>query len=108
MTLRPVAAARRTTARRTRTGCAGSASAARGGAHDRASLNFMGLASLGLELGIFCDFLYSILLLNAVLGLDFLGLALSRSQSRGTSPTTSWTRWSRTTTGPHHNPYLSL
>ena len=28
------------------------------GAWDRASPNFMGLASLGLEIGIFCDFLY--------------------------------------------------
>ena len=37
----------------------------------------MGLASLGLEIGIFCDYLYSILPLNAILGLDFLGLALS-------------------------------
>jgi hypothetical protein len=33
---------------------------------------------MGLEIGIFCDFLYSILLFNAILGLDFLGLALSR------------------------------
>jgi hypothetical protein len=80
MTLRPVAAARRTTARRTRTGCAGSASAARGGAHDRASPNFMGLASLGLDNGMFCDFLYSVLLLSVFLGLYFLGLALSRPQ----------------------------
>jgi hypothetical protein len=46
------------------------------GAPDRASPNFMGLASLGLEIGIFCDFLYSVLLLNA-LGLDVLGLARS-------------------------------
>jgi hypothetical protein len=40
----------------------------------------MGLASLGLEIGTFCDFLYSVLLLNAILGLDFLGLARSRPQ----------------------------
>jgi hypothetical protein len=40
--------------------------------------NFMGLASLGLEIGIFCDFLCSVLLLSVVLGLDLLGLALSR------------------------------
>jgi hypothetical protein len=46
------------------------------GAHDRASPNFMGLASLALSTGVFCDFLYSILLLNTILGLDFLGLAL--------------------------------
>ena len=43
----------------------------------------MGLTSLGLEIGSFCDFLYSVLLFNAILGLDFLGLALSRSQVRG-------------------------
>ena len=36
----------------------------------------MGLASLGLEIGISCDFLYSVLLLNAILGSYCLGLAL--------------------------------
>ena len=46
----------------------------------RASPDFMGLASFGLEIGVFCDFLYSVLLLNAILGLDCLGLALSRPQ----------------------------
>ena len=54
------------------------------GARDRASgasPNVMGLASLGLDIGIFCDFLYSVLLLSVILGLlDFLGLALSRPQ----------------------------
>jgi hypothetical protein len=35
---------------------------------------------LGLEIGIFCDSLYSALLFNTILGLDLLGLALSRSQ----------------------------
>ena len=40
----------------------------------------MGPASLGLDIGIFCDFLYSVLLMSAILGLDFLGLALSRPQ----------------------------
>jgi hypothetical protein len=40
----------------------------------------MGLASLGLEIGVFFDFLYSVLLLNEILGLYLLGLALSRSQ----------------------------
>ena len=40
----------------------------------------MGLASLGLDIGIFCDFLYSILLFHTILGLEFLGLALSRPQ----------------------------
>ena len=50
------------------------------GAQDRASPNFMGLASLGLEIGIICDFPCSVLLLNAILGLYFLGLALSRPQ----------------------------
>jgi hypothetical protein len=40
----------------------------------------MGPASLGLEIVIFYDFLYSILILNAILGLDCLGLALSRPQ----------------------------
>ena len=43
----------------------------------------MGLASLGLEIGIFCYFLYSVLLFNAILGLDFLGRALSRPQVPG-------------------------
>jgi hypothetical protein len=54
------------------------------GAQDRASLNFMGLSSLGLDLGI-CfvgDFLHGVLLLNAILGLGFLGLGLSRPQVR--------------------------
>ena len=46
-------------------------------APDRASPNFIGLASLGLEIGIFCGFLYSVLLLSVILGLDYLGLALS-------------------------------
>jgi hypothetical protein len=41
------------------------------------SPGFMGLASLGLGIAIFCDSLYSVLVLNASLGLDFLGLALS-------------------------------
>ena len=36
-------------------------SAVKAGAQDRAS-NFMGLASLGLEIVIFCDFLYGVLL----------------------------------------------
>jgi hypothetical protein len=40
----------------------------------------MGLASLGLAIGIFCDSLYSVLLLSTILGLNFLGLALSQSQ----------------------------
>ena len=42
----------------------------------------MGLASLRLDIGIFCNFLYSVLLRNAILGLDFLGLALSSSRYR--------------------------
>jgi hypothetical protein len=37
-------------------------------AQDRASPNFMGLTGLGLEIDIFCDFLYSVLLFNAILG----------------------------------------
>ena len=32
----------------------------------------MGLASLGLDTGVLCDFIYSVLLLNAIFGLDFL------------------------------------
>jgi hypothetical protein len=44
----------------------------------------MGRASLGLEIGTSYDFLYSVLLLNAILGLDFLGLALSGAQVVGT------------------------
>jgi hypothetical protein len=43
-----------------------------------------GLASLGLEIDIFSDILYSILLHNAILGLDFLGLALSAGKARST------------------------
>jgi hypothetical protein len=40
------------------------------GAHDRASPNFMWLASLGLRMGIFCDFLYSVFFFNAILWLE--------------------------------------
>jgi hypothetical protein len=43
----------------------------------------VGTASLRLDIGIFCDFLYSVLILQAILGLDFLGLALSRPQVLG-------------------------
>jgi hypothetical protein len=54
------------------------------GAQDRASPNVMGLASLGLdkwlEIGILCDLLCSVRLLNAILRLEFLGLALSWPQ----------------------------
>jgi hypothetical protein len=42
----------------------------------------MGLACLGLEIGTFCDSLYSVLLLSVILGLYFFGLALSRPQVR--------------------------
>jgi hypothetical protein len=55
----------------------------RGGALNRASPNFMGLASLRLVIGIFCDLLYSVLLLDAILRLEFLGHTLSRPQVRG-------------------------
>jgi hypothetical protein len=40
----------------------------------------MGLASLRLDIGVFCDFLSSFLLFGAFSGLDFLGRALSRPQ----------------------------
>jgi hypothetical protein len=50
------------------------------GALDRASPNSMELASLGLGVGIFCELLDSILLLDAMLGLYFSGLALCRPQ----------------------------
>jgi hypothetical protein len=40
----------------------------------------MGLGSFGLEIGIFCDFLYSVLLFDATSGLDFSGRALSWPQ----------------------------
>jgi hypothetical protein len=43
----------------------------------------MGLISLGLEFGIFCDFPCSFLLFDAILGLDFLKRALSRPQVIG-------------------------
>jgi hypothetical protein len=49
------------------------------GARDRGSPNVMGLASLGLDIDIFCDFLYSVLLVNAIFALDFLGRALSKA-----------------------------
>jgi hypothetical protein len=45
----------------------------------------MGLASLGLDISIFCDFLYSVLLLDTILGVDFLGPALSRPQVRSST-----------------------
>ena len=50
------------------------------GAQDRTSTNFMGLASLGLDIDIFCDFLYIFLRLSVILGLGCLGLVLSRPQ----------------------------
>ena len=50
------------------------------GALGRARANSMELATLGLGIGIFCELRYSILLPNAILGLHFLGLALSRPQ----------------------------
>ena len=50
------------------------------GAHIKPNPNFMGLASLGLDIGIFCDSQYSVLLLSVLSGLDFSGLALSRPQ----------------------------
>jgi hypothetical protein len=40
----------------------------------------MGPANFGLEIGIFCDFLYITLPLLMILGLEFSGLALSRPQ----------------------------
>jgi hypothetical protein len=42
------------------------------GAQDRANPNFMGLASVGLEIGVFSDLLYSVLIVNTILGLYFL------------------------------------
>ena len=42
----------------------------------------MGLASFGLDVGIFYDSLHSVILLNVISGPDFLGLALSRPQAR--------------------------
>ena len=55
-----------------------------------------------LDIGIFCDFLHSVLLLNVILGLDFLGLALSRPQARsgGVAPLITPTVWRET--GEHH------
>ena len=43
----------------------------------------MGLPSSGLEIGIFSDFLFSVLLLDAILGLVFLRPALSQPQVEG-------------------------
>jgi hypothetical protein len=42
----------------------------------------MGPASLGRVICIVFEFLYSVLLLNAILGLELLGRALSRAQVR--------------------------
>jgi hypothetical protein len=57
-------------------------------AQDRASPNSTGLASLGLDIGIFCDCLYtySVLQLNTILGLAFSGPAPSRPQVRASNP----------------------
>jgi hypothetical protein len=41
----------------------------------------MGLTSLGQYIGIFWNLLYCIFLLNVILGLEFLGLALSPPQA---------------------------
>ena len=54
-----------------------------GGAQDRASLSFMGMASFGMGIGIFCGFLFIVLPSSVVLGLDLLELALSRPQVSG-------------------------
>jgi hypothetical protein len=43
----------------------------------------MGLASFGLDIGIFGGFLSSVLLLNAILGLDVLGRALPPAAGKG-------------------------
>ena len=43
----------------------------------------MGPASSGLEIGNFCDLLYSVLLLHVIWGLYFLGRDLSRPQVGG-------------------------
>ena len=50
----------------------------------QASPNFIGLTSLENEY--FCYLLYSVFLFNAILGLDFLGLALSRPLLEATEP----------------------
>jgi hypothetical protein len=42
----------------------------------------MGVASFGLDIGVFYDLLYSVLLLSVILGLDFLGRALPCSGRR--------------------------
>ena len=59
----------------------------------------MGLASLGLDIGIPCDFLYSVLLFKAILGLDFSGLALPSPgrdpRRRGEAPAPAPLRLSR-------------
>ena len=54
------------------------------GAQDRASPNFMGLYSFKQEIGILCDFIYSVLLLSVILGLYFLGLALPATNVKST------------------------
>jgi hypothetical protein len=56
------------------------------GAPDRTSPNVMGRASLGREIGIFCESRYGVLLLHDILGLYFSGLALCRPQARARVP----------------------
>jgi hypothetical protein len=54
----------------------------RSGARERASPTFMGLTRVGLEVGIFCDFLCSVLLWNASLARFLRASPKSRSQVR--------------------------
>ena len=53
----------------------------------------MGLASLGLEIGTCCDFLYRVLLLHAILGRGFSGLALIVPAAGMSSPSKRISRW---------------
>ena len=70
-----------------------SASAARGsgfraGPHFMGFVNphFIGRASLGLGVGIFCDFLYGVLLMSTIMGLDLSGLAATMSNVASSTP----------------------
>jgi hypothetical protein len=62
------------------------------GAQDWSSPNFMELARFGLDIDIFCDFLFSVLLLNAIFGARFLR-ARPVPAAGGTSWASSASAW---------------
>ena len=66
-----------------------------------------GLASLGLYISVFCDFLYRVLLLSAILMVDFLGRTLSRAQAATTSARSSRRRSASTSPSTTRRPRKS-